>query len=179
MKTSRSTGQRRWARFDAIIIAIAVVIVIGTAGYNGYRYWSDLQASRSGDQFLAALNLARDGQTEAALTELEVIESDGHGAYPVLARLRAATILADSGALEEAVSSFNAIAADSTVPEVLRQTVAIRAGYLDGRLCLCGDVSSAVERFAVSGHAMRHGARNSGAVRLDERGYGKGETVDR
>ena len=43
-----------WRRFGKIIIATAVIIVLGTAGYRGYEYWLETQASASGDRFLAA-----------------------------------------------------------------------------------------------------------------------------
>jgi hypothetical protein len=47
-----------WQRYGRIVIAVAVLIVVGTAGYRGYEYWNTHNSSQSGDRFLAALKLA-------------------------------------------------------------------------------------------------------------------------
>src|SRR5690554_4621751 len=93
-----------WDRFGTIIIGIAVLIVVATAGYRGYEYYSQTQASASGDRFLAALNLANEGKPDEALSVLQALEADGYGAYPVLARMRAATVLQEKGDTEGAVA---------------------------------------------------------------------------
>jgi hypothetical protein len=51
-----------WRRFGRVIIAVAVLIVVGTAGYNGYRYWASHQAGDNGDKFIAALGACRPEQ---------------------------------------------------------------------------------------------------------------------
>ena len=86
----------------------------GHRRYVGYDYLVSTRANRSGDAFSQALNLAHDGKNDEALAALDQLEKDGHGAYPVLARLRAATVLADKGDTDGAVQAFDAVSADNS-----------------------------------------------------------------
>ena len=44
-----------WRRFGRYIIAVAVLIVLGTIGKVAYEYWDSNASSGAGDQFLAAM----------------------------------------------------------------------------------------------------------------------------
>lgn len=150
-----------WKRFGKLIIAIAVLIVVGTAADRGYQYWQETQASKSGDAFLAALNLAREGETEQALDALRALEADGYGSYSVLARLRAATVLADAGDYQAAISDFSTIGNDGSVPVAIRDAARIRAGYLLVDHGSYEDVANQVESLSGADNAMRHSAREA------------------
>lgn len=150
-----------WKRFGKLIIAVAVLIVVGTAADRGYQYWKETQASKSGDAFLAALNLAREGETEQALEALRSLEADGYGSYSVLARLRAATVLADAGDYQAAISDFSTIGNDSGVPAAIRDAARIRAGYLLVDHGSYEDVANQVESLSGPDNAMRHSAREA------------------
>ncbi len=97
-----------WRRFGRYVIAIAVLIVVGTAGKVAYDYWDDNRSSGTGDQFLAAMKLADENKSDEALAALGQLEKEGHGAYPVLARMRAATVQAQKGDTAAAVAAFEA-----------------------------------------------------------------------
>lgn len=150
-----------WRRYGMFVIAAAVLIVVGTAGYRGYEYWRESRASASGDRFLEALTLAKEGKNDEALQALAALERDGHGAYPVLARMRAATVQAEKGDSAAAVSAFRSIASDGSVPQVIRDVANLRAAWLmidDGDYA---KVSAAAEALATPRHAMRHSAREA------------------
>lgn len=148
-----------WARYGRIVIGAAVAIVLGTAAWRGYEYWSEHQASASGDQFLAALNLIRDGKNAEAETALKALEADGSGAYPVLARMRAATLQAEKGDAAAAIAAFTAIGKDGSVPDVVRDTARLRAAYLLVDTGTYEQVSAEAEQIAVPTNALRHSAR--------------------
>ena len=93
-----------WKRYGSLLIGAVVALVVGTGVFAFYEYWTEKQASQSGDQFLAALNLVRDGKNDEALKTLDQLEKDGYGAYPVLARMRAAGVIAQKGDLAGAVA---------------------------------------------------------------------------
>ncbi|MGO8048303.1 tetratricopeptide repeat protein, partial [Rhizobium johnstonii] len=78
-----------WRRFGRYIVVVAILIVVGTAGKVLYDYWDDNRSSGTGDQFLAAMKLADENKNDEALDALDKLEKEGHGAYPVLARMRA------------------------------------------------------------------------------------------
>ena len=94
--------------------------MLGTAAFVAYEYWVDTRANRSGDAFSQALTLANEGKNDEALGALEQLETDGYGAYPLLARMRAATVLADKGDAAGAVASFDEVAADTSIPAAIR-----------------------------------------------------------
>lgn len=150
-----------WRRFRPFIIGGAALIVLGTAGYRGYEYWHTHNASVYGDAFLSALNLAKEGKTDEALTALQDLEKNGGGAYPVLARLRAATLLSEKGDKAGAVSAFNAVASDTSVPQVLRDLAKMRAAWILIDTGTYQQVSAEVEVMATQSQGMRHSAREA------------------
>ncbi|SIQ20629.1 hypothetical protein SAMN05880590_102572 [Rhizobium sp. RU35A] len=149
-----------WRRFRYFIIGGAALIVVGTAAYRGYEYWHSHNASIYGDQFLAALNLAKDKPDEA-LAALKTLEADGSGAYPVLARMRAATLLAQKGDVAAAVAAFNDVSKDKAVPDVMRDVAKLRAAFLLIDTGTYDQVSAEVEVMAVPGNALRNSAREA------------------
>ena len=147
-----------WKRFGRVLIGAAVLVVLGTIGKVGYDYWRDKEASASGDQFLAALTLAREGKNEEALTALTNLEKDGFGSYPVLARMRAASLTAETD-VPGAIAAFSAIAKDTSVPQALRDAARLRAAYLLVDTGTYEQVSAEAEQLATPQDALRHSAR--------------------
>jgi hypothetical protein len=95
-----------WDRFGPFVIGLALLVIAGTAALVAYDYWQQNRSGSSGDAFSQALTLAGDGKHDEALSALEALEKEGHGAYPVLARLRSATVLADKGDAAGAVADL-------------------------------------------------------------------------
>lgn len=148
-----------WKRFGRVLIGIAVLIVVGTAGKVGYDYWHKMSSSASGDEFLAALNLARENKPDEALAALSDLEKEGYGSYPVLARLRGASIKAQEGDTEAAIATFSAVGKDSAVPAALRDAAKLRAAYLLVDTGSYEQVSAEAEALSTPQHALRHSAR--------------------
>ncbi|MEM9105941.1 MAG: tetratricopeptide repeat protein [Pseudomonadota bacterium] len=150
-----------WERFGKYIIGVAVLIVLVTAAVRGYEYWTNQRANNSGDAFLAALNLAREGRQDEALAALRELESSGTGSYPALARMRAATVLADSGDIDAAISDFSVIGNDNSIPAAVRDIARVRAAYLLVDNGSYDDVSAQVEGLSGADNPMRHSAREA------------------
>lgn len=150
-----------WQRYGILVAALVFAIIAGTAGYEGWKWWRDSKASASGDQFLNALNLARDGKADEAVAALAELEKTGFGSYPVLARMRAATVLAVKGDDKAATDAFDAIAADTSVDAAIRDIAALRAAMLAVDFGTYEDVAKRAEPLAADGNAMRHSAREA------------------
>jgi hypothetical protein len=151
-----------WNRFGALIIGAAILIVVATAAWRGWEYYSERQASASGDRFLAALNLANEGKSDDALAALQALEDDGYGAYPVLARMRAATVLEEKGDAAGAVAAFDAVAADGSAPDAVRDMARIRAAYILVDTGSADDVAQRAEPLSADNRArcgMPHARR--------------------
>jgi hypothetical protein len=148
-----------WKRFGPVILGIAVLIVLAVAGSSLYQWWETSQSSASGDRFLSALKSADENRNADATKELEALTKDGFGAYPVLARLRLATLKAENGDTAAAVSDFSAIGKDDAVPVAVRNVSRLRAAWLLVDTGKYEQVASEVEELAVPSSPMRHSAR--------------------
>ncbi|ESX52146.1 tetratricopeptide repeat protein [Mesorhizobium sp. C416B] len=157
----REQAQALWDRFGPAILVLAILVVLGTAAFVGYRYWDETRANRSGDAFSQALKLANDGKSDEALTALEQLEKDGYGAYPLLARMRAATVKADKGDFTAAVADFDGVAADTAIPQGIRDMARLRAALLLVDHGSFADVSSRVEALTADNNTLRHTAREA------------------
>lgn len=150
-----------WDRFGPIVLGLAIVIVVGTAAWVGYEYWREGRSGDAGDAFAQALALATEGKNDEALAALEKLEADGHGAYPVLARLRSATVLAAKGDLAAAVAAFDAVAADGSIPMSIRDMARLRAGYMLVDTGSYADVSQRVAQLSSETNPLRSSAREA------------------
>ena len=153
-----------WDRFGPLIIGVAVGVVLVTAGWVAWDYWTQMRANRSGDAYSQALSLAREGRTEEAKTALAELEADGYGAYPVLARMRSATLLAEAGDHQGAIAGFDSVAADRAVPVSIREMARLRAGLLLVDHGSYADVSQRVEALTAETNTLRHSAREALAL---------------
>ncbi len=126
----REQMKKLWERFGVVAIAIAVLIVAGTAGWRGYLHWQQSQANMSGDLFFSALELAQQEDHSGAATALASLAESGPAGYKLLARFRAASEYAQAEDRAAGIAAFDAIAADSGVPTLYRNLARVRAGYL-------------------------------------------------
>ena len=163
-----------WDRYGAAVIAAAIAVVLATAAFVGWDYWSQSRADRSGDAYLQALSLARDGKTDEARAALAALEADGYGAYPVLARMRAATLADEAGDHAGAVAGFDSVAADGAVPVSIREMARLRAGLLLVDHGGYADVASRVETLTAETNPLRHTAREA----LGLSAWKEGRTAD-
>ena len=150
-----------WRRFGRVIIGLAVLIVVGTAAHRLYQHFQSQAASGSGDEFVAALKLIDENKHDDALKALEKLAAEGHGSYPALARMRGATLQAEKGDAAGAVKAFSEIAADTGVPQALRDASRMRAGWLLIDSGTYEQVSAEVEQMAVPANGLRNSAREA------------------
>ena len=64
----RERMTRLWKRFGPIVIAVAVLIVLGVAGMRGWEWYSAKQAEETGARFEAALALTQQENNSAQAT---------------------------------------------------------------------------------------------------------------
>jgi hypothetical protein len=153
-----------WRRYGPIAIGLAALLVLGMAAWVAYDHWWTSRANESGDRFAQALELAEEGNSQEALQLLEELENSGAGAYPVLARLRAATTLADSDDIDGAITKFDEVANDAAVPAAIRDVARLRAALLLVDHGSYADVAARVETLSADTNPMRHIARETMAL---------------
>lgn len=133
-----------WKRFGPYVIAFMVLIVVGTAGYEGYNWWRDSTSAKASDDFYAALQLADGTDAAAAQKALDDLVAGGWGAYPTLAKFRDAALLAHDGKIDEGIAAYDALASGET-NQRLRDVALVLAAYL---LVDKGDVAAVNQRVA-------------------------------
>jgi len=150
-----------WDRFGPAFIGLAVAVVLATAAFVGWEYWVESQANKSGDEFSAALQLANSGKNDEALAALAALEKDGYGAYPLLARMRAATVLGQKGDFTGAVKEFDEVSGDGSIPHAIRDMARLRAALILVDNGTYEDVSARVEPLTADTNTLRHSAREA------------------
>jgi hypothetical protein len=108
-----------WRRYSKHVIAAVLIVVAVVAAILLSRQWQEQRRIDRANAYLAAAALP---PAEAAEAYEGMAGDDGYG---VLARLREASLLAELGRKAEAVAAFEAIAADSGVPQVYRNLASI------------------------------------------------------
>jgi len=118
-----------WMRHRNALIALAVLIVLGTAGYTSWQKHVRAKAEATAARFEAAIEDSRAGRNTDAEASLRSLVADAPDGYKVLTRLRLAS---EEGKLDTAkgIAAFDALALDTSVPDVLRDLARYRAAVL-------------------------------------------------
>jgi hypothetical protein len=125
----RERLQRLWERYQTLIIAAIVLLLVGIGGWRAYEWWDAKQSSAFGDAFEAAVALSDQGKSAEAEAAFGKIAQEGTRGYRPLARMRQAAELAKHDA-KAAIAAYQAIAADTTVGIDMRDLAGLRAGAL-------------------------------------------------
>ncbi|MDC3311795.1 tetratricopeptide repeat protein [Alphaproteobacteria bacterium] len=105
-----------WQRYGNYILGLAVLIIIGVAGNQGYDYWHESKTQAAGNQFFEAVT------AEDSLEALISIESDLPDGYKMLARFRVAALYAEEGDLAAAEQAFLDLSADTSIDVFYKNT---------------------------------------------------------
>jgi hypothetical protein len=154
----REQLKRLWDRYGILIIAVAVLIVVGVAGYRGYQYWLAKQAAEAGAKFEQAAALSEQDKHAEAQTAFAKVAADAPAGYRVLARLRAAAELAKTDP-KAAVGAYDAIATDSSAGQGFRDAAALRAGLLLVDTAPFDEMQRRLEALTAPTRPFRHTAR--------------------
>ena len=154
----REQLKKLWDRYGNLFVALALLIVVGVAGWRGYQYWQDKKAAETGAQFTAAALLAEQGKHDEAEKAFARVAVDGAGGYRVLARLREAAELAARDP-KAAVAAYDDIAASSSTGQPLKDFAAVRAAMLLIDSAPLAEIDRRLEPISGAGAPFRHSAR--------------------
>lgn len=120
-------------KYGWAIIVAAVLVIAGVAGWEYYQRWQVQQDAAVAARYIAAIDAAQQAPAVnpearaaqvAPLQELTRTAPDG---YRVLADLKAAGLLADTGNVQGAVDLYNQVAADQKADPLLRDLASLLA----------------------------------------------------
>src|ERR1700736_2474009 len=115
----REQFKKLWQRYQAYVVAAAVLIVLAVAGWRAYDWWETKKAAEAGAAFEAAIALGEQGKHAEAEAAFAKIAADTTTTYRTLALVRAAAELAQTDP-KTAVAAYDKIAANVSVNSDLR-----------------------------------------------------------
>jgi hypothetical protein len=154
----RDRAEVLWKKYWPYIVSVALVVVVGVSGWRYYEYAEARKSAAAGARFEAALQLAKDGKADEADAALIAIAKDAPTGYRMLASFREAAELAGKDKTA-AVKAYDAIAADSALPQLYRDLAKVRAGYLLVDNAATPDIVSRLEPLSAFGQPWRNAAR--------------------
>jgi hypothetical protein len=122
----RENMHRLWRRYGGYAGAVAIVILLATGGYIGWQKYSEHRAAQRAQAFFDAIALTADpdpAKAKAAFVDL----AQGNDGIAALARFRAAALQITAKDEAGAVATYDAIAADSSVPAPFREAATLLA----------------------------------------------------
>ena len=154
----REQFKKLWERYQVFVVAAAVLIVLGVAGWRTYDWWETKKAAEAGAAFEAAIALSDGGKHAEAEAAFSKIAGETTTTYRTLALVRAAAELAQTDP-RAAVGAYDKIVANSSVGAELRDLAGLRAGALLIDSGSFADASQRLEPLTAADHTFRHTAR--------------------
>ncbi len=154
----RERLQKLWDRYGIYFIALAVLIVAGVGAWRGYQYYEAKKAAAAGAQFEQAAELSEQGKHAEAEAAFAKLAAEAPAGYRVLARLRAASELANTD-VKAAVAAYDAVAADGSAGQSLQDVAALRAGMLLLDTAPLDEMRRRLDPLSEPARPFRHSAR--------------------
>src|SRR5579871_5926673 len=76
-----------WKKYQNLILAAAILIVLASAGFRYWRYETERAAAAAGDQFQSAIASIEAGRVEDASGVLGSLAANAPGGYRILAEM--------------------------------------------------------------------------------------------
>jgi hypothetical protein len=120
-------------KYAWLILAVAVAIVGAAAGWQLWSRYQQQQGAAAASRFVAlqAATEQPGGAKPDQITALDQLAVTGPEGYKTLARLRAASVKADTGDLQGAEALWNEVASDSSADRLLRDFASLMSASRD------------------------------------------------
>ena len=109
-------------RFGGLFATVALLVLAGVGGWQGWKWYESRQAGITAEAFLASTRDAsvEGADTRAIATHMASIANDAPTGYRVLTRLRAAALAAEAGDKPAALAIWNQVSADAGADPLYR-----------------------------------------------------------
>ena len=154
----REQFQKLWERYQAYVIAAAILVVLAVAGWRAYDWWETKKSAEAGSAFEQAITLSTQGKHAEAEAAFSKIATDTTTTYRTLSLVRAAAELAQTDP-KAAVAAYDKIAANSSISSEMRDLAGLRAGALLMDSGTFSEARQRLEPLAAADHTFKHTAR--------------------
>lgn len=119
-----------WDKYGLFLVGGVVALLAGVWGYTYMQGRRAAAAELHGAQFETAMRLVRDGKPDEAVPAFTELAKTAAPGYQGLAQLRVAGIHAKAGRITEAVATFDAVAKEASVDQIVREFAGVQAANL-------------------------------------------------
>ena len=95
-----------WKKLIPYVISFSLTIILFTSGFVFWKNYTRNSNQTLGDDFTAAVDLANEDDTDAALLALDRIVDEGSDGYATIAKMKKASLLIDKGLFDEGLSIY-------------------------------------------------------------------------
>ena len=95
-----------WKKLIPYVISFSLTIILFTSGFVFWKNYTRNINQTLGDDFTAAVDLANEDDTDAALLALDRIVDEGSDGYATIAKMKKASLLIDKGLSDEGLSIY-------------------------------------------------------------------------
>ena len=106
----REQWLRLWRAYGRYVVGAVAATIVTVAGYTGYESWREAELADNGHIYWLADRAEAQGDEDGALVHFDSLIRDGAAAYPYLAGLRKARILARRGDRAAALALYDRLA---------------------------------------------------------------------
>ncbi len=117
-------------KYGLYVLGVAVLLVVGVAGYNGWAYYKERESQSAGTEFTQALTFERGADSAKADETFEALIDEGPKGYRVLSRFQLAASQAKAGETAKAVEAYDALAVDGRVDPILQGLATLQGATL-------------------------------------------------
>ena len=95
-----------WKKLIPYVISFSLTIILFTSGFVFWKNYTRNSNQTLGDDFTAAVDLANEDDTDAALLALDRFVDKGSDGYATIAKMKKASLLIDRGLSDEGLSIY-------------------------------------------------------------------------
>lgn len=154
----REKLKQLWERHSNLIVALALLVVLGVGGWRGYDWWETKKAAESGAAFESAVLLAEGGKQSEAQAAFAKLAKEGSSGYRTLARFREAAELGRTDP-PAAIVAYAALAADSSLDRTSQDLATVRGGLIMVDSAPLAEITARLEPLTAANRPFRHTAR--------------------
>lgn len=123
----RSDAESFARRYGWWIVGLILFGLTGFGGWIAYQNHRDVEAGRVAEAYVTALDKAAgSGKGAEAAKAFAELDTGGNALYGGAARIMRANMLVEDGRLDEAATIFSEVAADSSLPQPVRDLALVK-----------------------------------------------------
>ncbi|MEO5337379.1 MAG: tetratricopeptide repeat protein [Magnetospirillum sp. WYHS-4] len=153
-----------WKKYGNAVIGAALLLVVGVAGYQGWRHFDTQARLEQGRSFATAQDLMRKGQADAARLAFADFAAKARPGYAVLAHLQEAALLARAGNASGAAAAYRKVASDGAIDAPYRDLATLLGVLQEMESAPAADLTARLAPLTADASPWRYSARELTAV---------------